>query len=685
MILCGKMRGLRRCIRLALAGSAAGNLLAVLFCLATVSFLLDRALRLSQMQRAFVSVGFAALFVWQAARELLPLARRLPEAEVALEVERRWRGPADLLASAMAFAGSQRLSTSSGSRRMRAQVIDRAEEAAQGIVPAEFVNWRRVRRPLAIGALCLTVALVLCAVQPGAAGLWARRNLLLADVDWPRKTKLTLLGFDGRSLAVPRGEEVEIGVRAAGAVPRMARLRLSFLDARRSRQIVMDRLGPNTFVARLPGLTSSCSFTVAAGDGFVPEHLLEVVERPRVVSAHVRIRPPDYLARPAMELAWNAPELKVPRGSAADVALTASKEISAASIAVNGGTPFDMQLAGSRIAQCSLEVEADLDCAVMITDGAGIAMAEPLRLALDCVEDAAPRVTLEAEGVGERVTPSARIRLRAVAQDDYGMDRAWIEAVHETGGESQAIGTWDLLGADELLESLGAEYVLSLDGLGLPAGGRVVCTAFARDLCDVPAAGVGRSDPIALRLVTVRELLAGLLIRQQDVRQDIEQQIDRQKGLRQQTWEAFQAAEQSGQAWTARAAQQRSLAPVLASSAESYNQILSEMLNNGIVKPPVFAEHAAGIVSPLALVSSPEGAAQQAAEALVRADSERALPAMRDVLRTLESVRTRMMLLETYTQVVAVVEEIAQRQEAVLERTRARWEELLRTILGPEE
>ena len=93
----------------------------------------------------------------------------------------------------------------------------------------------------------------------------------------------------------------------------------------------------------------------------------------------------------------------------------------------------------------------------------------------------------------------------------------------------------------------------------------------------------------------------------------------------------------------------------------------------------------AGIVAPLRRTASGDGSASTAARALEGGEVAfvEAEAAMGSTLRTLEAVRSRMLLLETYAQVVVAVEEISERQRDVLQRTRTRYGDLLDSILGP--
>jgi len=112
------------------------------------------------------------------------------------------------------------------------------------------------------------------------------------------------------------------------------------------------------------------------------------------------------------------------------------------------------------------------------------------------------------------------------------------------------------------------------------------------------------------------------------------------------------------------------------------------MLNNRLLTSARFGRHLAGIVDTLQQIASPAGCMQRAAELLSARDDPAAAQEARALLEEavdgLETVRFRMLLLETYAQVIVAVEEIAEREQRLLEQTRVRYERMLKETLGEE-
>jgi hypothetical protein len=353
-----------------------------------------------------------------------------------------------------------------------------------------------------------------------------------------------------------------------------------------------------------------------------------------------------------------------------------------------------MELESARMARHTFVVQQNVECSLMMTDTLGVSMAEPLPLRLEAIPDAPPALSLTAHGVGERITPAARIPLLIKASDDYGLAGVWLEAGYTGRSGRRELAKTALLGSEVVTNSLEADYALDIQNMGLPSEGSITCTVVANDRCTVPAPNTARSEPATFRLVTVQELLADLLVRQQDARQDIEHQINRQNALLGTARKAFEAPWAKGAGWSESGTDERALGSALQSIAEVYRRILSEMLNNRVIKPPVFEDRMADIVGPLELIAAPGGRLSEVADALERIgeggpgsreDPERVLAGMQTVLRVAEGVRGNMMLLETFTQVASSVEEIAEKQKLILERTAASYDALVKELLGKQE
>ena len=654
-ILRSKLADLRRLVRLAAAGAGLGRLALRGAALVAASFALDRAFELPHAARLLLLCAGTAALAWWAGRLLLrPLVRPLPDACLALEVEERFPASGDVLASALSFGPA-----AGGSAVLRAAALGRAELVARSLRPEDLVRWRGARRRLIAGLLALAVLAGAAMVRPADAALWYRRAVLLEDVQWPRATSLSLADFPGLVRYVPRGADVDLRVAAAGVVPRMARLELRDVRTGAVRSLAMSRAGQGEFTAHVPGLDASSAFTVQAGDGRLPEHRLEVVERPAVAGARMRVEPPAYISAQPVDLAWNSDTFQVPAGSRVMVTLEATKPLSAATCRLDGGPPLAMEQAGPSTVSTGFDAARDAACEFALTDTLGIGMAEPLRVQVKAVADAPPAVRLVTSGVGEMLVPSARVPVHVSATDDYGVTAVALERRFEG-----AQGATDLPPVDLMGGTVGVEYsadrVLELAPLDLAPGGRLVLSARATDNREPVPPNTGISPPLTFRIVTVQELLASLLVRQQDLRRDVEGEIGRERDLSQRL-DAAHAVDLARELRTA------ARVPQLA--AAGYRAVLEQMLNNGVVAQPAFDRYVGEIVAPLEGVGAPDGPVQRAAAALDAGAAEEARGQVAEAVGQMDLARSRMMVLESYAGLVASLKEVTASQQSVLNGT----------------
>ncbi|KPK57876.1 MAG: hypothetical protein AMK73_09685, partial [Planctomycetes bacterium SM23_32] len=416
---------------------------------------------------------------------------------------------------------------------------------------------------MAAGLLLLTLA----AAAPQTGSLWFRRNVLLATVEWPRRTRLVLAGAPA---VVARGETAEVSVRAEGVVPRTARLEVRGAAGRRPATLLMERTGTDTFVCEVGPLEETVEVRVRAGDGLLEGERIVVVDRPEVKAAHMIVEPPGYIGDRPVELPWTSGVFEVPVGSAVTIELEATKALASARCRVGDSLLGSDPLRGGRSASFSFEVAGDVRCEVTLTDTFGVGSAGPLSAQVRAVEDTPPTVKLAASGVGELLVPDARVPLAVEATDDYGVEALWLEQTR-AGGPEGPVRSRRALWEGAARPRAAADKVLELSEAPLAPGARLTVTGAARDNCAVDGPNSGHSAPLSFRIVTAHELLSALLLRQQDLRRDLEQQVERQHELR-----GLAGAGPEGEA----AAAQRAVADVVGLTASGYRDVLAQMLNN---------------------------------------------------------------------------------------------------------
>ncbi|MDO4570698.1 MAG: hypothetical protein Q4D38_09965 [Planctomycetia bacterium] len=466
----------------------------------------------------------------------------------------------------------------------------------------EGVSLRHVFRfrPLvwsAFGASLLVASIAIFAIQnPQLMEIWRNRLFGLSADAWPRRVFLELESFEEGKIKIARGSDLEIRVRAGYRLPtsvenggsekdapeknrelRAVYIRYTSPDGLRSR-VVMVREGdaPDPkdngfrFTHLFRGILNSFEFDVVAEDASIRHLQVEVTDAPALGNMVLDFEYPDYMSRapqsvPAMGIA------SVPMGANVTLRAEANKPLKSATISIisrephgganeasGGNLPEDAAggetLAGERTYEFIPDEKRPtyfewripnlrLDSAISISlrDTDAIESMVPARITLACEEDALPVVAVQPYGIGNAVTPNARIPLKGRVSDDYGLSGIFFDyrierlsAAMNESSDADASGT-DFSGArptlkpiwtfetnptDVRLDATDAS-VLELEPIKLVPGDKIQISAAACDRCDlIPDANrFARSQGTTLDVVTPQRLRLLLEARELTLRQ----------------------------------------------------------------------------------------------------------------------------------------------------------------------
>ena len=355
-------------------------------------------------------------------------------------------------------------------------------------------------------------------------------------------------------------------------------------------------------------------------------------------------------------------------------------------------------------------------------DTENIANEKPYRLDITVVPDMPPKINSRLVGIGSAVTLDARIPILAEMTDDFGIDRAWTElttqepepreiaVVPDSSGEVNA--TVDLR---ELRRSEDNPLELAVDT-------KITLGIMAMDGCDLGSGPhLGQGPVSELEVVTPNRLMALLEARELGLRKRLEQLIDESRQTRDslaRVQTTLQASDEtlapstdtkemgssegedviervaSGQNVTAaereralrllrvqRSRQQtdRSAAEVLG-IAMSFDDIRQELVNNRVDSAERQSRIERDIARPLQRLAENEIPAlgkrlrdleQQLSEADAAETLKQAsLQELDQVILSLERVLEKMLDLETFSELIDLVNSLIRDQEALLEQTK---------------
>ena len=493
---------------------------------------------------------------WIGFRLLLDRLRvDLTDRSLALLLERKFPQFGDSLLTAVEYASSSEHATDY-ERQMVAAAVDEAIERVREVDLDRLFN----PAPLVRNVL-LAVALGVSAVgftlfDSEAVETWARRVLTFSNEPWPRKTRLVIEGFDGGSVKVARGSDVELIVKADTTmrVPQSVRVQYRTDEGLRGRaamvqrgKAVPGRDAYQQFSHNFQGVLTPITFEVIGGDDRHRGLRIEVVDSPTVTALTLHCEYPAYMHREPRDIPVSG-AMQVPRGTKTRVHFTTNKELTELDISDAGekaqadsADPQTVKTTTIRpgTGQPSREFDYDLGALdtdrtllISLLDTDNIRNREPNRLSITAVADEVPHIDVRLRGIGTAITPQAQLPLVGEMKDDYGIAKSWFEFTVD----GQQPFTQDLTRAPRENTELPIDEAFDVRPRDLKPGQKVSLAVKAQDTFTLDAndsgngeksssAGpqTGASSPFSLDVVTAEALRSMLEARELNLRRRFEQ------------------------------------------------------------------------------------------------------------------------------------------------------------------
>lgn len=716
----GALAHLRARARKGLWIEGLGLLGLLLVAYALPSFLTDRLLRLEWAFRAVLLASFVVV-VWRVLhrRVVQPLAVPLSDDEMALAVERRSPQVRQALVSSLSF--EERLARGDvgpDSPQMMAAVVDDVRSRLASIPFDAAIEGRRVRQYLLAIFAALVVFSTWIAVDSGSFGLWARRNLLLSNVDWPRYTTLSLV--DGvTEIRMPQGDSLTLRVRGAGVVPDQVFLDYRFASGDEGTD-PMSRSGDDEFTLTIDRVVEDAELLVYGGDALPVHATIVVVERPRIEDLQLRIEYPSYMERAEETVPATQSDLRLPLGAVLHVAGRSHKAIEDAFLLVGDERRVPMQRGEDGFAfSGSLQPEASGMLTIDVVDRDRLGSGTPPKVLLRVGDDREPKLDFKLRGISSMITTHTRIPGQLLVRDDFGLREviAEMKVIAEVTGDGggEAPPPIDVpfekvvcLFADELERSaVRYETEATVDTaqwnpIDAEDGesnrvrpGMLLSLRFAaKDNFGPGEPHVGYSETMSFRVVTREKLLEELRRRQVEQRLELQRILDEVKAARNELREnaipatagALRPAVEARLEVLAR--QQQSLGRRVALVGETYQRILWEYENNRLIDPSKVRGIENRITVPLAAVAKE---AFPASSRLVRefrrvgdeAAKASAVDSYEAIVRTIEAVLKEMEEAESLAAILEELRIVIKMEDSTIQQVEKRVRDAEQDLFGP--
>ena len=708
-----------------------------LVCIALVGFFwaslaVDWWLEPPREARAAVLVALAAGLAVLVAKKLCArLSAGLSDSSLAVVVERAHPGFRDSLSTAIELAEAPPEDVDAGLlSRTAAEAL-----AMVGQVRPERIFRRRELAMLAfVAGLAVASVLALVLAKPAVAGLWVRRLPLLGDDAWPRRVHLSVEGFPGGVRKVARGADVDVIVHALaeGEPPEQVDLRWRAKAEAGSgrtggvrRLWHTDRMGGRggltaagqAFGHVLKGVGETLELEIRGGDARLRGLTLEVLEPPALEQLRITATLPAYLGG-GVRVLPPARIVQVPRGAAVEIACTASKPLSAATMAATAlgaaaagagpgggfaggaaaaaGVPSAGGMAETVLATLPETadgsaggisgqrgitgridpLDADRTIVVRFTDSDGLTNREPVTFVLQAVPDEPPRVAVALRGISTAVTARARVPVVGTLSDDHGLAAATVVVKAADGAEKELPVTRVRPGETVVELPQTAPEIVALESLGLAVGTKLELRLAATDGCTLAGGpNRGASDTWSLDVVSPEALVAMLEAREiilrrryESVVADFAQARDRlAPAAAGEAAEGERADERAGAAAGLGEATSRATGET-GELSTAFRAIRLEFENNQLLSPELETRLVTQIADPLGVLATKDLPALAAAcrggrdraELLRRAD---------EVLARMRAILDKMMELESFNEVVELLRGMIRTQDQIRTET----------------
>ncbi len=265
---------------------------------------------------------------------------RLTDANMAMLLERRFPQFDDALLTAVELTYRGASTETDGGDECSADML--ARTCRDAAVPIHEIRLRHVFDPAPLRKSVILAALLVISVgglhaaRPNIFHVWTRRAILLSDEIWPRKTRLTVEGFDDGRAKVARGADLEVIAMADlrwASVPKSVQVRYRTEDgaglrATMSREGVVDAATDRfqRYAHTFRGVLGDIEFDLVGGDAVVEGLRIEAVDSPTLVETTLHCRYPDYMQRPERTIPA-ASLMQVPHGTLVTVRAVANKRL----------------------------------------------------------------------------------------------------------------------------------------------------------------------------------------------------------------------------------------------------------------------------------------------------------------------------------------------------------------------
>ena len=594
---------------------------AVVIALSLLCYHLDRSLALSAQARILwlYGIGTAALLTFLFGL-IRPSARRLPDAALAADVEKRYPVLKERLLTTISLlpslsaSGASGLQASGFSRPMTASLAEETQKVAGELNFLRAVDMRPLRNALLAALLLLLGAGADRALSQDAFDNWMNRmkNPAADIAPWA----LTRVWINPSAKILPTGDSMTVTIETRGIAAERASLRYrmekenDWKTVDLSKATVVDEPAikdghPNAvrrFSYKFSALTQTVFLNATANDGKSNDKTVIVEERPTLIGFQFHLHYPAYMRKPDEELpapgkgkdsAITDGTINVPVGTEADIRITANKPLQSAEFIHNGKRIGPWAVTNNQI-RGHISVWNDGKYTFDLRDKHSFSNPQAAVYEIHAIADRTPDVQITQPTADVDLVPDGSIPLDARATDDHGIVKMGLEYDRTLTDNSTAQSKIKEIGKGALNlfapndpqigkteAKISARWNLS--GIAPEPGETIRFTVTATDADNLRGPHTGKATTYRIRVVSLLEMqrrLKNMMDEENRLMAQLRQrQIDAQNQL-------TQARLKNDNQALARAQEaERAVAADARSAAQRVSELTTQLENNNFATP----------------------------------------------------------------------------------------------------
>lgn len=392
-------------------------------------------------------------------------------------------------------------------RGMASVAVDQASLKAENVSRSDAAPWSDSRRSGITLAAVMTMLVLFAGLAPRAFGTsWNR--LMSPSIDTPPYSPLAFEVTPG-STQLTYGQPLEVSAVITGGGVEEASLVLGDPSDPAVDRVAMFPRGGGKWQAVVPRVTETHRYCVVASRGRSALFDVEVLQTPKIESATYTITAPAYTQIPAREGRYPQDQIAGLDGTEVAFTIDADRPLREGTLTIEAVPGQPDSMAETFTLAASVEEPTRVRGSVLLRRGGswsltvtgqnGVDCDSPLRMEVELLIDRPPIARISQPRPKSYATPTTRIPVAAVGEDDYGIARMRLYRIIDG---SRPIPLEIPVDSTSRIVQGGAN--LPLDAYGLEPGDKIILLARVDDTR--PLASQGGESPLAeIEIISQRD------------------------------------------------------------------------------------------------------------------------------------------------------------------------------------